>query len=195
MNVQGILVSTFFTGFCLRLRGAVPPPLLSPASAPGTGLFTMSFFSLSMRSGSATPFIAFCRLFSTFSGLALPRPPFRKLSYSDTLLKHLMFGKGGSTLGEYRAKRGSNLSEHKSNFSASLSASGSGSAAAGERGRGADFLSLLADFALFLSRSSMFETAADGSTRGRKASWETYNPLWRSHSVPISRDAKHHTGY
>lgn len=168
MNLQGILVRTFFCGFCLLLRGV---ELLFPSSGSATGLFTMSFFSLSMRSGSATPFLAFRRLFSTFSGLALPLPPFKKLSYSDTLLKHLTFGNGSETLGEYRARRGSNFSEHTSIFSAS---SPPEALSVGVSCSGPDRVleqvvvdvSLLSGLILFLSPSSMFETTTERGIMG-----------------------------
>lgn len=169
LNVHDILVRTFFWGFC-RLFRCVEPLSLSSDSA--TGLFTISFLSLSMRSGSATPFIAFCRFFSTFSGLALPLPPFRKLSYSDTLLKHRTFGKGRVTVGEYKAARGSNVSEHTSNLPASSSAapppvSASRPAAGRRLEQAGDGVSLLSDFGLFLSPSSIFETTADERTAKR----------------------------
>lgn len=136
--------------------------LLWPSSGSATGLLTISFFSLSMRSGSGTPFFAFRCLFSTFSGLALPLPPFTKLSYSATLLKHLTFEKGTDTVGEYRAARGSNLSEHTSSLAAS-SSSGAVSGAGLCCGTGGApeklvvGVSLLSALVLRLSPSSMFE--------------------------------------
>lgn len=171
LNLQGILVRTFFSGFCLLLvRGAAP--LLSPPS--DTGLLTISFFSLSMRSGSATPFIAFRRLFSTFSGFARPRPPFKKLSYSATLLKHLMLGKGsGGAAAEYRASNGSNFSEQTfSSFASSSPVSASGP-------EDADAECLLSRIALFLSLSSMFETSGTPWKRG------ILGKLWLSRVYPF----------
>lgn len=183
MNLQGILVRTFFCGFCFLVRGV---ELLSPSSGSATGLLTMSFFSLSMRSGSAIPFLAFSRFFSTFSGLALPLPPFKKLSYSDTLLKHLTFGNGSETLGEYRARRGSNFSEQTSIFSASsppvLSAGVSCSGNDCVLEHVVVDVSLLSGLILFLSPSSMFETTAELGIMGKLLS----KPMMTFHSAPNS---------
>lgn len=159
----------------------------------------MSFFSLSMRSGSATPFMAFRSLFSTFSGLARPRPPFRKLSYSATLLKHLILGKGRGTFGEYNARNGSNLSEHTSSLELSSASSLSrvvsdscfDRANVPELTSAVSLLSVSEQLGLsFLSLSSMFQTIARRARRGGQHSrelWETFHPIVVSTSTTKRR--------